>query len=552
MTLPFLEHLLPGTTQLQPEHYELDTETAHLTITVCSTQDSAQCPLCSTLSRRVHSQYQRTLADLPCVDFALSLLVHVCKFFCDNPSCKRRIFTERLPTVAAPWARKTARLVERVQRIGIALGGAAGARLAHQIGVRVCGSTLLNHLKPLSLPELKVPKILGVDDFAFRRGHHYGTILVDLETHRPIALLPDRKADTLADWLKAHPGVEVLSRDRSKAYKSGMSQGAPNAIQVADRFHLAKNLEETLEVVFKGYQSELKGVEQQHRQQTAAPQTVVVQSKATATASAQAQTKQAHHQRRQQQQRIKTLSTQHVSQVEIAQQVGVSVRTVQRLLRLPDLSETPSRRPSFGRSLLDPYKERLVDWWNQGIRAPKTLMNLLQQDGYPGSERTLTRYTSTLRAAQGLPPTRVQPPQDLPPVSDPPALSLTPRQAAFLVVKREENREAEETELLERLVKCHPDLTVAVELTQSFLSLLRDQQAQQFDRWLAIALNSSLKPFQSFANGLMEDYAAVKASMMSNVSNGPVEGLNNRLKMLKRQMFGRASLELLEKRFILA
>ena len=169
MTRPFLEHLLPGKNHLQLDHYEMDLETTHLTITVCSTQISAQCPLCATLSQRVHSHYQRTLADLPCVHFALSLLVQVCKFFCDNPACERRIFTERFPAVAAPWARKTARLVERIQNIGIALGGAAGARLAHQIGVSVCGSSLLNHLKPLSLPELKVPKILGVDDFAFRK-----------------------------------------------------------------------------------------------------------------------------------------------------------------------------------------------------------------------------------------------------------------------------------------------------------------------------------------------------------------------------------------------
>ena len=305
-------------------------------------------------------------------------------------------------------------------------------------------------------------------------------------------------------------------------------------------------------MVFKGYPAELNGIEQQQRQESAPPQTVVVQAQPTATASAQAQTEQAHNQRRQQQQEIKRLSEQNVSQSEIAQHVGVSIRTVQRLLNLPDLDETPPRRRSFGRSLLDPYKERLVDWWNQGIRTPKTLMALLQQDGYTGSERTLTRYISTLRAAQGLPPTRVQPPQGLPSLSDPQTAPLTPRQAAFLVVKRKENREPEETELLERLVKCHPELTLAVRLAQSFLQLLRDQQPEPFDSWLTTALDSSLKPFQSFANGLREDYAAVKASMMLDVSNGPVEGLNNRLKMLKRQMFGRASLELLEKRFILA
>jgi hypothetical protein len=149
--------------------------------------------------------------------------------------------------VVAPWARKTVRLVERLQAIGLALGGAAGARLGHRLGYLSCGSSLLNHLQQLPLPQFEVPKVLGVDDFAFRKGHQYGTILVDLEHHQPIALLPDRKAQTLTDWLQAHPGIEVLSRDRSKTYKRAMSEGAPKAMQVADRFDWVENLSETLE-----------------------------------------------------------------------------------------------------------------------------------------------------------------------------------------------------------------------------------------------------------------------------------------------------------------
>lgn len=147
----------------------------------------------------------------------------------------------RIGGVAAPWARKTVRLVQRLQSIGLALGGAAGTRLAHQFGIQACGSTLLNHFKQLPWSQFKVPKLLGVDDFAFRKGQQYGTILVDLEQHQPIALLA-RKAETLAEWLRQHPGVEVLSRDRSQVYQSGMSQGIRCALQVADRFHLMQNL----------------------------------------------------------------------------------------------------------------------------------------------------------------------------------------------------------------------------------------------------------------------------------------------------------------------
>ncbi len=213
MTTQFLQHLLPGFNLLRLEDEEIDTDNHHLTVNVSSTQTLAQCPLCANPTTRIHSRYQRTLADLPCVNYSLTLVMQVCKFFCDNSDCIRRIFTERIPEVTKPWARKTQRLGQKLQIIGLALGGAAGARLCPQIGIVACGSTLLNHLKQLSLPEFAVPKILGVDDFAFCKGQRYGTILVDLELNQPIALLADRKAETLTDWLIQHPGVEILSRE---------------------------------------------------------------------------------------------------------------------------------------------------------------------------------------------------------------------------------------------------------------------------------------------------------------------------------------------------
>ncbi|BBC26681.1 ISL3 family transposase [Pseudanabaena sp. ABRG5-3] len=534
------------------EHEEIDTDNYHLTLNVSSTQTLVQCPICANPTTRIHSRYERTLLDLPCANYSLTLVMQVSKFFCDNTECIRRVFTERIPEVSKPWARKTERLGQRLQKIGLALGGAAGALLCHQIGIVACGSTLLNHLKKLSLPEFTIPKILGVDDFAFCKGQRYGTILVDLERNQPIALLADRKAETLTDWLMQHPGVEILSRDRSKTYKSGMDKGAPAAIQVADRFHLVQNLEETLEKVLSNYGNELKAVEQQQRQISVTTETVVVISKPTTTAELQAQKLVNYQHRVQQQQEIRKLSQQQWSQIAIAQAVGVSVRTVQRLLSVPDLPETASLNGSLGRSLLEPYKQSLLEWWNAQIRQPQVLMILLQQKGYTGSARTLTRYLSAVRAAQGLPPTRVKPIPGLAQVSDPQSPPLTKSRAAYLIVKRVENRDSDDTKLLTQIVAQHSALALAVELADEFLQLLRQQRAEDFDDWLMKALKSSLKPFVQFAEGLFEDYAAVLASMMTTVSNAPVEGLNNRLKMLKRQMYGRAGLELLTKRFILA
>ena len=533
----------------------MNAEAGHLIFSVASTQTTAQCPLCGSFTQRIHSRYERTLADLPCVHFSLTLLITASKFFCSNPECRRRIFTERLPEVAAPWARKTARLVQHLQAIGLALGGAAGARLGMRLGYRSCGSTLLNHLESLPLPQFDVPKVLGVDDFAFRKGHHYGTILVDLETHQPIALLCDRKAETLVTWLEAHPGIEVLSRDRSKTYRNAMSEGAPDALQVADRFDLVKNLSETLEQAFGSYRSELKAAEQSQHQDsvTEAPEkTVLAIAKPTATEQSQQRIRQNQRRKIEQQKTIKALRAQGWMQAAIAQKVGVSLKTVERYSRLPDFPETPARHSTFGRSVLDPYKPQLLEWWNQGIREPSILMKLLAPCGFEGSLRTLQRYISGLREAQGLPPVRTKVNQALPKVVDPQTPPFTPRQAAYLVVLRPENRQAEETDLLDHLAKQHEDLARLIELADEFLELLRKRQPDAFDDWLVKAAGCIIKPLKTFVKGLFNDYAAVKASLMGEVSNGPVEGLNNKLKMLKRQMYGRASLELLEKRLVMA
>lgn len=230
---------------------------------------------------------------------------------------------------------------------------------------------------------------MGVDGFAVRKGRQYGTILVDLEPHRPIALLADRKAETLSEWLLRHPGVEVLSRDRSKVYRRGMNQGAPNALQVADRFHLVPNLTETLETVISGFSVNLKAIEQPYRPIGLAPEVAIARAKPTATATAQVRFQATHDKRVEQQQQIKQLHQQQWSQGAIAQAVGVSARTVQRYQTQPDFPAILPQRKSFGRSLLAPDKQRLLEWWNGGIRQPQLLLSLLQQQGYDGSIRVL-------------------------------------------------------------------------------------------------------------------------------------------------------------------
>ncbi len=549
-----LQHLLPSQTDVSLNSWSIDPANQQLVVNLCSTQTVACCPLCHRSTDRIHSHYERTLRDLPLVQFTLTILLQVCKFFCLNERCPRRIFTERLPEVVAPWARRTTRYTAQLEAMGLALGGSAAARLSHQLGYGYSRNTILRAISKLPLPVMATPKILGVDDFAFRTGHHYGTILVDLETNQPIALLPDRAAGTLAAWLKEHPGVKILSRDRSKAYRRGMSDGAPDAIQVADRFHLLQNLEEALEKVFKGQTQSLEQVEQQQIQ---AQQPTEAPTPEAAPDRYRTQREVNRAIRLEKWEQTHALRKQGYAIKDIAHHLGIGERTVYTYLAA---STFPEWQYPVGRrrnpSCLDPYKAYLSEQWQQGRQQTKQLFGEIQQQGYPGSYMTVARYTRQLRCS--LPsikpsreslndlPGRGPAPSPATPVSEP----LSAKRAAWLLLTRPENLTPEEKTLLEKLGQ-QPKLSGAIALAQGFIKLVRERLPGEFDDWLETAVSSSIKALRSFAKGLQEDYDAVKAALTLEVSNGPVEGQNNRLKMLKRQMFGRAGLELLAKRLIL-
>jgi transposase len=546
--------LLPDATLLHLVAYEIDDTTAQITLAVQSTQTSAPCPLCATLARRIHSDYERTLADLPWATYRVRLHLRVRKWFCRNRRRRRRIFTERLPTIAAPWARRTLRLAQRLVALGVALGGTAGVRLGHAWDLAVSRNTLLRGLRRLPQPVLPTPIVLGVDDFALRKRHTYGTILVDLERRQPVALLPDRTAETVAQWLREHPGVEVIARDRSSAYAEGAQHGAPFATQVADRFHLLQNLREALDQVFATYGQALEAVNETMRQHPVplpdgAMAVPVPPRDIPLPAQQRMAQRQAHRQALHTQ--VWALHRQGWTAPVIAQHVGLSLRTVQRDLRSATFAGR-KRRSDCGDSALNPYKPYLLERWNAGCYTAMRLFRDLRQRGYAGGYGVVAAYARRLRQAQGLPPGHRCPRQAVPAVAEPPCQPLTPRRATWLVLRRAAKRTEAEAQQLLQLHAQGAEIAEAIDLAQDFTTLVRQRQPAQLEPWLQRATASAVDAVRRFATGLYEDYEAVKAGGTLPWSSGPVEGHINRLKMLKRQMFGRARLDLLSRRFLLA
>lgn len=535
--------LSPDPTILCFQDFELQGEM--VSVRAFAIGSERECPKCSTLSQRVHSRYARRLADVPCFGKEVRLNLMVKRFFCLNPSCEQRIFAERLGTVAQPYARSTNRFQAAVTALGFSVGGRGGSRLGARLGIGASPSSVLRRLREAPMPKGSNPRVVGIDDWAFRKGDHYGTIVVDLQKHRVLALLPSRSAEATQKWLEEHPGLQVVSRDRSPTYARAASEGAPQAIQVADRWHLVQNLAQAMERVLQCHKTALreasavrndKALELLSECETQPPSPGEVKKEAAANRLAE---------RRARYDDVQRLHEQGKSQTTIALTVGLSRGTVRSYLRSP----FPDGKRPNRRQKLDRYREQLWALWEGGVRDATLLYRELKGQGFAGSLRSVQRYVKTWREPEASRRTRRGAKSGL--KRPPSKLKLTPRKAVWLLMETTAPLRAEEERIAEHLLELSPPLKKASGLAKEFQKIVRNREAGNLDDWMRRAQGFG-GPLASFTAGLRRDLSAVRAALSLPWSNGQTEGQVNRLKMLKRQMFGRANFDLLERRVLWA
>jgi transposase len=372
-----------------------------LTITVVSTERSPCCPLCGTSASRIHSRYTRMIADLPCGGQFVRFQILVRKYFCAVTICQRKIFVERLTSFAAPWARVTTRLFQIVQVVGLATGGRLGVRVTDRLSIQTSKTTILRRIMALpTVPARQVSQI-GIDDFSFRRGRKFGTIVVDLQTHNVIDVLPDRTADTSASWMATHPEIELVSRDRGGDYAAAARKAVPAATQCADRFHIYKNLTEAVELALASLRTEIrKNAEETSRQNVSAEAQKAISDQTKAFSIKNWKPARAPHielarltrraQRYDRYQQVVALHTQGFEQAEIAHRVGLTTRTIQTWLKAGTFPEARTRRKR--KSLFDPYAPYVLKRWKEGCKNGSQLYREIKEKGYTGTERQVHHF----------------------------------------------------------------------------------------------------------------------------------------------------------------
>ncbi|MGW2426145.1 ISL3 family transposase [Streptomyces sp. NPDC001709] len=480
------------------------------------------CPGCLWRGRRVHSTYRRALSERPLGGQKLVVRLQVRRFFCDRKSCNRRTFVEQVDRLTERRRRSSLGLKEWLTTVAVELGGRAGERLCRKLNLAAGRTRLVGLLEEPPAPE-RAPRVLGVDEFAFRRGRRYGTILVDVEAGRVVDVLPDRTSETFAAWLTAHPGAEIVCRDRASTYTKAIKEAAPDTMEIADRWHLLQNLSDAIEKTCHQHRPCLKKHAERGRDRPiqmplvdALPPTRIVQ-------------RVLHHHA----EVTRMVAAGHPLS-DIARRLGLDRKTVRRY-RDTSLEHLINRARDRRPEQLDAFKPFLQQQYAAGITNGRTLFQQIRERGFRGGYSTLTPYLRTLKAG-----TAPAAPAEIP----------SPRRITSWITRPRERLSTQEVEHLDQARLACPDIARACDLARAFTDLVRNRRGQLLPAWIRQAEQSDVPPVAKFAAFLRQDFDAVTAGLTHEWSSGKVEGHVNRVKTIKRAMYGRASFRLLRTRIL--
>jgi len=483
-----------------------------------SRRGSGVCPDCGRRSRRVQSRYVRRPSDLPLAGRRVVLTILARRFWCDTVVCGRRIFCEQFDVgVLARYGRRTQRLETIVHHLGLALGGRPGAEFANRLMMPVSKDTLLRVVRRRAIDRHEELRVIGIDDFAFRRGQTYGTIVCDLERRKPVTLLPDRALETSRAWLAKRPSISIVARDRGGGYGEAIARGLPDAEQVADRWHLMENSSRAfLDAVSKSMQ----------RIRQAVGSKVVDPKLLTYAEKLQYE---GYVRRQETNEAILQLAKSGTSIRQIVRQTGHSRKLVRDVLRGQRLDVFRTRPSS-----LDSWLPWLNERWEAGARNALALWREMRAEGFVGQSGVVSQWAQRRRLAEK---------------ANQSGLMRTPsaRVLARLLTSAQDGLAKSEAVLVAVIENNVPELVEARKAIGDFQSMIRTKSAAKLDGWIEIAKGSLVG---SFVKGVEKDLMAVRNAIVSPWSNGQTEGQITRLKLIKRQMYGRAKLDLLQARVV--
>jgi transposase len=511
----------------------VDNQTDQINIYVQSRQKICLCPNCCEPSAKLHSYYTRKFNDLPTFGKSCRIFLKSRKYYCLPDECPLKIFTERYENHFQPCKRTTKRLEDKLFNTALELGGKPAERICCHFSIPVSDTTLLRLINRAPLPAPGVFTAIGVDDWAYKKRERYGSILVDLTTRRVVDLLPDREEESLITWLEKQPKLEVITRDRYGKYKRAATKGAPQAIQVTDRWHLLKNLGEALtKMMTREYARLTRSLAPRIEESPVEiPDELPIREKELATTGII----------RRRFDEMKKLQAESLSIKAIARQLGMHRETVRKYM----FTENLVRKSYKDRGMIENYfnyiKKRMEE--DDGLYL-KTLWSELRHMGYPGGYSTLSEALAYYGILIGKKARNPKTPQHS-------GSFFKPSNAAMLFLTSENRLTATQKKLIDKLCKSSCGLEHALILVRDFRNLMENKLGNQLQGWIENVLHSGISEMATFANGLLRDYQSIKNAISLPWSNGPVEGNVNKLKTIKRQMYGRASFDLLRKRLVL-